>query len=238
MKKTISALFILLIIAAVNVAQAQNLDQVLEKHFKAVGQDKLLTQKTYTIEANVQQMGMSIPMVMKIKRPGKFRMEIDMQGQKMIQAYNGEKGWVVAPWMSPDPQDLTGAQLQQAMDQADIDGELYNYKNKGHQAELAGKEEVDGNEVYNIKLTTKNDIVKNYYIDADTYLIDKVKSTVNAQGQEVEVEQTMSDYEKTDGVMIAHKIVSESPMGTATINIEKVSFNDDIDDQTFERPKE
>ncbi len=238
MKRTMMTMFILLLVAAVSMIQAQNLEQVLDKHFKAIGQEKLLEQKSYSIKANVQQMGMEIPMVMKIKRPDKFRMEIDMQGQKMIQAYNGEKGWAIAPWMSPDPQELTGEQLQQAMDQADIDGELYNYKSKGHKAELVGKEDLDGKEVYNIKLTTNKGIVKNYYINADTYLIEKVKSTVNAQGQEVAVEQKMSDYEKTDGVMIARKIISESPMGTATITIEDVSFNDEIDDQIFERPAE
>jgi hypothetical protein len=138
--------------------------------------------------------------------------------------------------MSPDPQALEGPQLQQAMDQADIDGELYGYKDKGHSADLIGKVKVDDNEVYRIKLTTKDGIVKNYYLDADSYLVTKVKSKVNAQGQEVEIEQSMSNYDNIGGVMVAKKIETKSPMGTAVITIEEVSFNENIDDDAFEKP--
>ena len=235
MKKSIFT-FIAVIFMAAGAAYAQSLDEVLQKHFDAVGQEKLMETNTYVIKASINQMGMQIPMTMKMKRPNKFRMEMEMQGQKMIQVYDGEKGWVVAPWISSEPQALEGAQLQQAMDQADIDGELYNYKEKGHSADLIGKVNFNDNETYRIKLTTKDGIVKNYYLDAGSYLVSGVKSKVNAQGQEVEIEQTMSDYKETDGVMIARKIESKTPMGTAAIVIEEVSFGKDLDESEFKKP--
>ncbi len=236
MKKIIFTSAVLLLFCLVNFAQAQTLDDVLKKHFKAVGQENIKTKDSYTISAIVEQMGMKIPMVVKMKQPAKFRMEMDLQGQKMIQTYNGNKGWVVAPWMSPEPQELTGDQLEQAIDQADLEGELYNYAQKGKRAELVGKEEVDGEEVYNIKLTTKNDVEKNYYLDAGTYLISKIKSTVDMQGQTVDIEQKMSDYKNEGGIMMAHKIESNSPMGTAIILITDVSFNENLNDSIFEKP--
>jgi len=236
MKRTLVAFFILLIAASVNVAQAQTLQDVLNKHFEAIGQDKLLEKETYEIEATVSQMGMEIPMVMKMKRPNKFRMEMEMQGQTMIQAYNGEKGWMLAPWVSSDPQDLSGPQLEQAMEQADIDGELYNYNEKGYTAELLGKEFMGDDEVFNIKLTGDDGVEKNYYIGTDDYLVKKVVGKVNAQGQEVTVEQIMSDYEKIDGVMVATKIESKSPMGSATINFENMKFGASLDESIFEKP--
>ena len=236
MKKSVLTFITLLAITA-GAAYAQNLDEVLKKHFNAVGQEKLMDTDTYVIKARIDQMGMQLPMTMKMKRPNKFRMEMEMQGQKMIQVYDGEKGWVVAPWVSPEAQPLDGPQLQQAMDQADIDGELYNFKEKGHTADLIGKVMYNDDEAYRIKLTTKDGLVKNYYLDADTYLVSGVKSTVNAQGQEVEVEQTMNDYEETDGVMIARKIESKTPMGTAAIVIEEVSFGKELDESEFQKPE-
>jgi hypothetical protein len=159
-----------------------------------------------------------------------------MQGQKMIQAYNGEKGWMLAPWVSSEPQELSGPQLEQAMEQADIDGELYNYENKGLTAELLGKEFLGDDEVFNIKLTGDDGVEKNYYIGADDYLVKKVTGKVNSQGQEVTVEQIMSGYKEIDGMKVATKIESKSPMGNATINFKNYKFGAPLDDSIFEKP--
>lgn len=226
----------MLFLAVANNLQAQNLQEVLDKHFEAVGQEELLEKETYTIQASIEQMGMEIPMTMKLKRPDKFRMEMEIQGQKMVQAYNGEKGWMIAPWMSSEPQDLSGAELSQAMDQANFDGELYNYKEKGTEASLIGKVNVEGTPMYNLKLTDKNGTIKNYFIDAEDYLIKKVKARVNAQGQEVEVEQNLSEYKEYGGVKMPTKIESKNPMGTAVITFKEISYNESIDDSIFEKP--
>lgn len=236
MKKTFTIFIAFILIASTGLVQAQSLDDILEKHFKALGQENLMEKQTYIIKANINQMGMDLPMLMKIKRPDKFRMEMEMQGQKMVQVFDGEKGWLVAPWISPEPQALEGPQLKQALAQADIDGELYNYKEKGHTADLIGKVMVDDKEAYRIKLTSEDGTVKNYYIDAENYLVTKVKSKVSVQGQEAEIEQNMSDYEETDGVMIARKIESKSPMGTQVITFQEISFDEEIDDSIFDKP--
>ncbi len=117
MDKPVCTLIVLFLVLSVGGARSQDLNEILGKHFKAVGQDKLAKSETCIIKANVTQMGREIPMVMKMKGTGKFRMEMDIMGQKMIQAYNGEKGWVVAPWISSKPQELAGAELDQAMAQ-------------------------------------------------------------------------------------------------------------------------
>lgn len=235
-KKYLLLISAILFSAVANYVQAQNLQEVLDKHFEAIGQENLLEKETYTVQASIQQMGMEIPMTMKLKRPNKFRMEMEMQGQKMIQAYNGEKGWMIAPWMSTEPQDLSGAELNQAMEQANFDGELYNYEEKGTEASLIGKVNVEGTPMYNIRLTDKNGTIKNYFIDAEDYLIRKIKARVNAQGQEVEVEQNLSEYEEIDGVKMPTKIESKNPMGTAIINFTEISFNETLDNSIFEKP--
>jgi len=236
MKKTVTIFIAFILMVSTGLLQAQSLDDILEKHFEAVGQKNLLEKQTYIIKANINQMGMDLPMLMKIKRPDKFRMEMEMQGQKMVQVFNGEKGWLLAPWISPEPQALEGPQLKQALAQADIDGELYNYEEKGHSADLIGKVMVDDTEAYRIKLTSDDGTVKNYYLDADSYLVTKVKSKVSMQGQEAEIEQNMSEYEESGGVMIARKIESKSPMGTQVITFQEISFDEEIDESIFDKP--
>jgi outer membrane lipoprotein-sorting protein len=233
--KRILILTSLMLIAFISM-HAQSLDKVLEKHFEVVGQEKLAALQSFVLNAKISQMGMEMPMVMKMKKPNKFRMEIDMQGQKMIQAFDGEKGWMIAPWISSDPQDLAGDELKMAMDQADMEGELYNYEKKGHSAELIGKVNSDGTEAYRIKLTTKDGTVKNYFIDAKTYLVLKTKATISAMGQSVDVETKMMDYKEIDGIKMAMKMESSTPMGIHTVIVEEVKLNEKIDDSIFARP--
>ncbi len=236
MKKIFSALLVLLFVAAAGQLFAQNLDDVLKKHFEAVGQEKLMEKQTYSVKAKIQQMGMELPMEMKMKRPNKFRVEMEMQGQKMIQAFDGQKGWMIAPWISSEPQDLSGPELDQAMEQANIDGELYNYKEKGATASLLGKVNMDGSPMFNIKFTGKDGNVKNYFIDAESYLVRKVKSKVSAQGQEMEVEQNLSEYKNIDGILMPMKIESKMPMGSANVIFEEIKFGEKFDDSIFAKP--
>jgi outer membrane lipoprotein-sorting protein len=154
----------------------------------------------------------------------------------MVQAFDGEKGWMIIPMMSPDPQVLAGDQLAQASEQANMEGELYNYEKKGSTAEMGGKVNVEGKDMYRIKLTDKNGNLKDYFIDANTYLVSRVKAKVSAQGQTVDVEQIMGDYKTIDGITIAMKIESKSPMGTAVITMEEVKFNEKFDDAIFKQP--
>ena len=161
---------------------------------------------------------------------------MEMQGQKMIQAFDGQKGWMIAPWISSEPQDLSGPELDQAMEQANIDGELYNYKEKGATASLLGKVNMDGSPMFNIKFTGKDGNVKNYFIDAESYLVRKVKSKVSAQGQEMEVEQNLSEYKNIDGILMPMKIESKMPMGSANVIFEEIKFGEKFDDSIFAKP--
>ena len=236
MKKSVITLVAIAIVAFLNVAQAQTVNEVFDKHFKAVGQEKLSDVKSFYIKAKVSQMGMEMPMEMKIKKPEMFIMTVDMQGQKMIQAFDGEKGWMIFPMMGPDPQPLEGDRLTQAKQQVNMEGELYNFVQKGSVAELIGKVNIDGNELYRIKLTTNDGNSKDYFIDTKTYYINRVKTKVSAQGQSVDIEQIMGDYKTIDGITIAMKIESKSPMGTALILMEEVKFNENFEDAIFKQP--
>ncbi len=236
MKKTL-ILFSAILISFVNVVQSQSVDDILEKHFKAVGQEKLVSINSFYIKAKVSQMGMEMPMEMKIQKPDKFIVTIDVQGQKMIQAFDGEKGWMIIPMMSPDPQALEGDNLKQAKEQVNMEGELYKYKEKGSSADLRGKVNIEGKDYYRIKLTTKDGNLKDYFIDAESYLVSRVKTKVSQQGQTVDIEQIMSDHTTIEGITMAKKIEINSPM-PSTIIMEEIKFNEKYDDSIFKQKTE
>jgi len=236
MKKMLFTTLATVVFALANVANAQSLNEVLDMNFKAVGQEKLVAAKSYYVKAKMSQMGMEVPMEMKVKKPLMFVVTIEFQGQKLITAFDGENGWMINPMAGPEPKDLSGDELNQARQQADIEGELYNYQAKGHSAELLGKVNLDGKEMYRIKLTTKDGTSKDYFIDTKTNLVSKVKSKVSAQGQTFDIEQIMSDYKTIDGVTMAMKIEQKTPMGIGTILMEEFKMNESYDDSIFKKP--
>lgn len=59
---------------------------------------------------------------------------------------------------------------------------------------------------------------------------------VNTRGQEVEVEQNLSDYKDFDGFLMPTKIGSKSPMGSINILFESFVFGENFDDSIFAKP--
>ena len=243
MKKAILTTLTILMSAVLTLSNAQTLDEVLAKHYKATGQEKFANVKTVLYKAKVSQMGMDEPMTLTIhmKNPGKFHTEINMQGQKIITAFDGVEGWMINPWMSADPQDLSGDQLEEARAQEVLEDKLWNYEEKGNTVDLIGKVNEGDKEYFHLKLTTDNGTVMNYFLDPETCLVAKMTFKTDAMGQSIENEQRMMDYKDIDGIKMPMKIEtvdmnSESDSPMAVVTIEELKFNVDIDDAIFARP--
>jgi outer membrane lipoprotein-sorting protein len=236
MKKLISIVIVLALF--IPLAYSQDLSEVLNSHFKAIGQEKLSSVKSMKSTGKSIAQGMELDFVMYTLRPEKFRLEVDIQGAKMIQAYDGEKGWFVAPWTgSLDPIEISGVQLKSVKLQADMDGMLYNYEKKELATELMGKEDLEGTEVYKIKQTDKEGDVYFHFIDAENYVLLKTSSKVKMGESEIESETFYSNYKEFEGMMMAHSFESKTNGQTMSqINIETVELNPEIDEAIFTMP--
>ena len=219
--------------------QAQNLDKILENHFDAVGQEKLLKLKTLSFSGKIVQGGMELPFNMYMSRPMKFRMDITVQGQKIISAFDGEKGWYINPMMgTTDPQDMDPEQIKDMRKQADLDGELYNYEKKGSKLELIGTEDFEGTDVYKLKLTDKEGDITYMFIDSETYVIIKTTSKRMIQGTEIESESLLSNYQMIDGLAFPFSISTGANGQTMMeIEMEKVEFDNKMDNSFFAKPE-
>jgi outer membrane lipoprotein-sorting protein len=218
-------------------AQDLKLEDVLAKHFKAIGQEKFAKVQTMKMTGKVFQMGMEMTMSVIKKRPNLSRTEVDVQGTKIVYAIDGQSGWMIMPFTgSSDPQDMPEEQLASAKKE-DMDGPFINYKDKGTQLELVGKEIVDSIQVYNIKVTTKDGESSNFYIDAAKFVIVKMKAKVMSQGQLAEVETKFSDFREVNGMKNAYKIETlANGQAGATITFETVEFDVPVDNAIFAKP--
>jgi len=221
--------------------QAQTADEIINKNLEARGgKDKIKAVQSERMTGKlVMGQGMEAPVVMELARPNKMRMEFTLQGMTGIQAYDGKSGWSVMPFMGKtEPEAMSADDIKQAEDQADMDGLLVDYKEKGHQIEYAGKEDVEGTPAHKLKVTKKNGDVVNVYIDAESYMEIKDAGKVKVRGQEIEGQTLFGDFKKVDGVVYPFSIEQKSSGGPGgmTITISKIEINPTVDASRFAMP--
>lgn len=240
MKKFAFFLLLAVLTAFSATAQAQSLDDILKAHFEAIGQEQMLKLQSVQFSGKVIVQGgmLEIPMTMTQKRPGKMITESSFQGQKFIEAFDGSKGWRINPFMgSPDPQAMTADEIRSTKMQADMDGTLYNYAEKGFKAELMGAEEMEGSKVWKVRLTNQEGEHFTYFIDADSYVLLKAVSKVKIQGNDMESETYMGNYKKIENMLFPFNMETKMQgQVVSTVVIEDVKLNLDVDDARFNMP--
>lgn len=217
---------------------SQNLDEVLNNHFKAINQKEFSTVTTLIAKGKAIQMGMELPFTQIQKRPAKSYLEVEIQNMKLIQAYDGESGWTIEPWTgSIEPRDMSGPELKNIKQQADMDGDLFDWKKKGYQLELIGKEDLEGSDVFNLKLTKNDGDIFNYFIDAEAFVILKVNAKIKFENNTIESETILSNYKPVRSVLVAH--ATEIKVDGQTImqlRIDNIEINPVVDDSKFKKP--
>jgi len=228
------------LVAVASSGLAQTLDEIIEKRIKAHGGiDKIKGVQSMRMKGKSQMEGIEAPFLLELKRPGKLRMEVTIQGMTLIQAFDGVTGWQVIPFMgSKDPQKMPEDELKSVKEQADMDGPLVEYKLKGHTVELMGKEDVEGAEAFKLKVTLKDGDIRYVYIDPETFLEIKVGAKIKREGSEMEAETTLSSYKDVGGLMLPHSIESKlkGQPGGQVIVVESIELNVPIDDSIFVMP--
>lgn len=233
---------VLMVITISGKILSQNADEIVNKYINAIGGlNKIQAVKTLKFSGKTTVSGMDIPFTQTYKRPLMMMSEITIQGMVVKQAYDGTKGWYINPLMGKKDPDLMPKDAEKAtIKQADFDGEIVNYKDKGNTIELVGKEDLEGSSVFNVKLTAKDSSTSNYYFDADSYLLIKETDKIKFDTKEVTSEILLSDYKPVDGVMRPYAMEVKSPdnpMGSMKIILDKVETNFPLEDSFFKMPE-
>jgi hypothetical protein len=182
--------------------------------------------------------GMEAPFIRVTARPKFVRLDFTLQGMTATQAYDGQTGWWFIPFMGQTAPEVMPADLAKSMDEeADFDGPLVGYKERGILVELAGQEQVEGTNTYKLKVTLKSGDVTYYFIDAEYWLPIRTQSKRTLQGRELDIVTTLGDYKPEGGLMVPHSIqVSGQGPGTQGFVIEKVEINPTVKDEDFKMP--
>jgi hypothetical protein len=224
---------------------AQTVDEIVAKHVAARGGlERLKAVQTIRMTRTVATgIGTTLRVIVYRKRPNLVRLEqgttqpgatLTPRGVDTEGAWDMAQGKVVRrpPQIAAETRDVEG----------DFDGLLVNWRDKGHQVTLDGRETLPGGETYKLKVTLRSGLVRTVHLDASTYLERRHTGILNLPGnRQFDVTVSFDNWRDVEGVKFPFDITEErtgkEPVVTLVTYTEKIEVNVPMDDGLFAPPK-
>ncbi|NIO49527.1 MAG: hypothetical protein GTN73_08875 [Candidatus Aminicenantes bacterium] len=239
MKKIFSASLLILFLLSLMTSPGlcQEASDILKKMVEAQGGKKVLEKikdMTSTGSLEMIQMGMNGSVTMYKKEPNKVRMDIEVMGMIITQAFDGETAWWVNPQIGS--QEEMPEQQQENMKRMALGIDAFIYPEKyGISFAYKGKEKIEEKEYFVLEQTFSDGHKATLYIDPKTYLTHITKSAIiNQMGIEVEQETFESDFKKVNGMTIAYSIIiHQDGEEFMKLTLTDITFNSGLGDSLF-----
>jgi len=250
MKRTMTLFLgaVLLATLAVLPAQAQKAQApagnkealaVLDKLIEAMGGRKVLESiqdTTISGTAEMVEYGITVPITIYQKEPNKLRLDITIAEANMtiIQAYDGQKGWMTNP-QTGSTEETPDFLTKELARQAEETQALLHPQKTGVTYALKPKAAIEGKDYVVLEQTRADGRKTTLYLDPATHLPYKVESrTVDQNGAEVDAETYSTNYQKVGGTMVAHSIrVLQNGAEAQRLTLTAITYNTSLDDALF-----
>ena len=224
------------------LSPAQTADELIAKNIEARGGiEKIKAIKTIRATGKIKGFGGRVLLMGEENaRPDLVRVTTTVQGMTGIQAYDGTTGWQVEPFGGKKDPELMGEDsLRDLLLDADFDGPLVDYKEKGSVVEYLGHDVVDGDDALRLKVTLKNGDIIYDYLDPDTFIEIRREIQQFIRGSVRERVESPGSYKSVAGVMFPFAIAtgSRNVPDAQTTAVQKIEVNVNIDPADFAVPE-
>ena len=233
--------FLAVIALAAIPAAAQTADDIIAKYIKTTGGMGAINAVTSLRRTGkfTGGGGFQLGVLQENKRPDKVREEYSMQGMAAVNAYDGKSGWKIDPFDGKKDAEAMGEEeLKSIVEDADFDGPLVNYQQKGNKVEYVGMDPVEGTDAYKLRVTKKNGDVYYYYMDTDYFVPIKIDTQRMVRGEQREYETSVGDYKAVNGWYLPYSFETnvKGRSDKAKITFDKIDANVPIDEARFQPP--
>jgi hypothetical protein len=242
----VGLIFIFLAALGANSTRAQSrtptVDEIISHYLKTVGGlDKIRAVTSLKRTGRyIGGGGFEAVIAQENKRTNMVREEFVLQGLTGVNAYDGKNGWKVEPWNGKkDPEALGEEEMKSILEDADFDGPLVNYKDKGYKIEFMGMDRFEGTDTFKLKVTKPNGDVYVYYLDTDYYVPIKIDTRRMVRGAEREYETAIGDYKEVNGWFLPFSLETNAKgsQDKSKVVYDKIEANVALDDSRFRIPK-
>jgi outer membrane lipoprotein-sorting protein len=237
----LSALAVAVVLGCSPAETPDPLDSLIARHVEARGgMERLEAIESIRMTGRaIAGPGRQALVTREVRPPGRIRTEFVSQGVTAVYACDGSRCWFVDPLSGVfDAELMSAADTSISIEQADIVGPLFNWKEKGHSVELLGKVTLDGGEAFKLEVTLSGGGVQTDYLDAETALLVRRETTRTFGERVLEVRATFSDFRPVEGVVFAHALQTGAIGETDYLEIvvEGAEINVPLDDTRFDVP--
>jgi outer membrane lipoprotein-sorting protein len=216
-----------------------SVDELVAKHIEALGGlENLKAVETMRMTGTAVLGGkMESPLTLLMKRPNSSRLELQYEGQTVVQGFDGTTGWMLLPMRGTGAEKATDEENAEMKESSDFDGPLVDYKAKGYKVESEGQEDVAGKHAWKLKVTRDSGHVESIYLDPTTYLPLKISMRRTPGGKAVEIERYPSDYRKTGSIVLPYTIEQKAEgRSVMVMKIDHIDVNVPLNDVLFQMP--
>lgn len=231
MKNLIILGFLVLSLVFAQFAQAQTIDEVINKHIEALGGKVNLSKiQNVVMEGSLNIQGAEISLTMVQVNNKLNRQDITAMGMHGFDMLTDKDGWSYMPFQGMQkPEPKTADEVKESQSDLDVAGPLVDYAAKGHQLELLGKDDVEGTACYKIKATLASGKVITFFIDPASSMIIRTTEKRKFNGQEADLQTDFSDYKDVEGVKMPFSITQQF----GTVLISSIKVNQTIPESSF-----
>jgi outer membrane lipoprotein-sorting protein len=219
---------------------AQTAEELVARNLEAKGGlEKIKAISSLRATGRMEQGGFRAQIEEQAKAPDMLRENFTVQGMTEVEAYDGKTPWRISPFEGRrDPEMMGDDDARGLIESADFYGPLVDYKAKGNTIEYLGKDTIDGDDVYRLKVTLKNGDIVYYYLDPDTYLEIRTERQQFIRGSIRESVTDLGSYKLVNGVYYPFSIDQGSKNSPARshVTIDTMEANVSIPDSEFHMP--
>lgn len=240
--KRFTSLFALLLVFSTGLfaQQAPSAREIGDAYIENTGgKDAWLAIKAMRINGVASMQGMEFPMVMTTAAGNKQYLEVNVQGQKIVQAYDGETAWQVMPFQGiTEPTPMSKDEAAQMADTKFL-SEFINTEARGFTLESVEGKEVEGTPTYGVRVTHQDGYDVTYYFDQE-YMIPIMTTTpIKAGPQKGGMMETyMSDYDEVGNIFMPMFMeVKFSGQTIQKVTINNAELNPALNSNLFSIPE-
>jgi hypothetical protein len=224
---------LLMALFAFTIIKAQTVEEIVKSYTKAHKLDQMEDISTIKISGTMSLMGMDMSYEMSAKKPDKMKVVINFQGQEIITAIDGNKGYTINPMTgSSDPVEIDAAQVEQNSNSNVFNNYVDNYLKKGVLT-LEGTENVNDKPAFKLKAAPDTNTTLYLFIDKDSYMLVKTTTNMVQDGNPIEADTFFSEYKDTDGVMLPMQTTTSASGMEILISYDKIEVNLPMEDSMF-----
>ncbi|HVL68379.1 MAG TPA: hypothetical protein VM364_14045 [Vicinamibacterales bacterium] len=227
---------------------AQTVDEIVAKHIEARGgYDRIKAIQTLKITRTVATPFSSVTVVIYKKRPNLLRMEQTPKGGAMApRGVNADVAWDLQQNKLLTRPEKVALETREV--EADFDGLLVDWKEKGHTVTLEGSEPITGRDAWKLKVTTKGGFVRYVFIDKQTFMETGMSGRVLTPAVDPKTGEhrfndsvwVFSDFRDVNGVKFPFSIDEDRTGGPITQSFatytDRIEVNVPMDDALFNPP--